>query len=186
MNKPHIPWHPRYTLTPAIARALMDIEAARTVVEHTPLPPATEAELRRRARIRSTHYNYYEGRAEADLTQWLEYFAKTLALVFTAAKDEAQRYAARGVPAEPEELRRLDHRARTALSLFAKTQEVTTSQVAATLGLSERMARLLLNTWVKDGWLVITNPSNRKRAYGLSAVYRQYIYSLSAMHGVEK
>lgn len=48
---------PRYTLTPAIARWLMDIEAARAVVEHTPLPPAVEAELRRRARVRSTHYS---------------------------------------------------------------------------------------------------------------------------------
>ncbi len=42
---------------PAIARALMDIEAARAVVEQTPLPPAAEAELRHRARIRSTHYS---------------------------------------------------------------------------------------------------------------------------------
>ncbi len=374
MNKPRPLWLPRYTLTPAIARALMDIEAARAVVEQTPLPPAAEAELRRRARIRSTHYstriegnrltlaeaeqviegkqahfhgrerdvsevknywnallrieewaakkiplteeliqrlhalikegarakptpyrdgqnviresasgaiiylppeardvpalmaalvewvhraekdglpvpliaglvhyqfvtihpyydgngrtarllstfilhcggyglngffsleehhardlegyyrslavhphhNYYEGRAEADLTPWIEYFVKTLALVFTAAKDEALRYAAHGMPAEPEELRRLDHRARTVLALFAKTEQVTTSQVAATLGLSERMTRLLLNTWVKDGWLVIANPSNRKRAYGLSAIYRQYIDSFSAMYG---
>jgi Fic family protein len=371
------PWHPLYTLTPAIARALMDIEAARAVVGQTPLPPAAEAELRRRARIRSTHYstriegnrltlaeaeqviegkqahfhgrerdvsevknywnallrveewaakkmplteelirrlhalikegarakptpyrdgqnvirdsasgaiiylppeardvpalmaalvewvqkaekegfpvpliaglvhyqfvtihpyydgngrtarllatfilhrggyglngffsleehhasdlegyyrslavhphhNYYEGRAEADLTPWLEYFAKTLAEAFTAAKDEALHYAERGVPVEPEELRRLDHRARTVLALFAKAEQVTTSQVAATLGLSERMTRLLLNTWVKDGWLVIANPSNRKRAYGLSVIYRQYIDSFSAMHEDER
>ncbi|MFZ2410409.1 MAG: Fic family protein [Candidatus Methanoperedens sp.] len=377
MNKTHPLWLPRYTLTPAIARALMDIEAARAVVEQTPLPPAAEAELRHRARIRSTHYstriegnrltlaeaqqviegkpahfhgrerdvsevknywnallrveewaakkiplteeliqrlhaliekgarakptpyrdgqnvirdsasggiiylppeakdvptlmaalvewvhraekdglpvpliaglmhyqfvtihpyydgngrtarllatfilhrggyglngffsleehhardlegyyrslavhphhNYYEGRWDADLTPWLEYFAITLAGVFTAAKDEALRYSARGVPAEPEELRRLDHRARTVLALFTKAEQVTTSQVAATLGLSERMARLLLNTWVKNGWLVIANPSNRKRAYGLSAIYRQYIDSLSAMPEVEK
>jgi len=57
MNKTRPLWRPRYTLTPAIARALMDIEAARAVVERTPLPPAAEAELRRRARIRSTHYS---------------------------------------------------------------------------------------------------------------------------------
>jgi len=57
MNKTHRLWLPRYTLTPAIARALMDIEAARAVVEQTPLPPAAEAELRHRARIRSTHYS---------------------------------------------------------------------------------------------------------------------------------
>ncbi|MDD5473583.1 MAG: Fic family protein [Candidatus Methanoperedens sp.] len=128
------------------------------------------------------HHNYYEGRAEADLTPWLEYFVKTLSGVFTAAKDEALRYAVQGMQAEPEELRRLDHRARTVLALFARAEQVTTSHVAATLGLSERMTRLLLNNWVKDGWLVIANPSNRKRAYGLSAIYRQYIDSLSAMH----
>ena len=46
-------WQPRYTLTPAIARGLMTIEAARAVVETTPLPPMVEAELRRRARVRS-------------------------------------------------------------------------------------------------------------------------------------
>ncbi|MCG2738100.1 MAG: hypothetical protein L6282_17105 [Candidatus Methanoperedenaceae archaeon] len=57
MNKTHLLWLPSYTLTPAIARALMDIEAARAVVEQTPLPPAAEAQLRHRARIRSTHYS---------------------------------------------------------------------------------------------------------------------------------
>ncbi len=376
MNKTSSLWHPRYTLTPAIARALMEIEAACAVVEHTPLPPAAEAELRHRARIRSTHYstriegnrltlaeaeqvvegkkaqfhgrdrdvgdvknywnallrveewaarkmplteelirklhalikegtrakptpyrdgqnairdsasgtiiylppeakdvpalmaalvewvnraekdglpvpliaglahyqfvtihpyydgngrtarllatfilhrggyglngffsleehhardlegyyrslsvhphhNYYEGRAEADLTPWLEYFIRTLADVFTAAKEETLRYSAR-VPVEPEELRRLDHRARTVLALFARAEQITTSQVAAALGLSERMTRMLLNTWVKDGWLVIANPSNRKRAYGLSAIYQQYIDGLSAMHEDKK
>src|SRR5436853_185733 len=30
---PVIPWQPRYTLTPAMARRLMEIEAARAVVE---------------------------------------------------------------------------------------------------------------------------------------------------------
>jgi len=63
------------------------------------------------------HHNYYEGRAEADLTQWLEYFVRSLADVFTLAKEEAIRYAQMGIPAEPEELRRLDHRARTVLGL---------------------------------------------------------------------
>lgn len=372
-----LPWFPRYTLTPAIARALMEIEAARAVVEHTPLPPAAEAELRRRARIRSTyfstriegnrltlaeaqqviegkpkqfhgrerdvsevknywnallrveewaakkkslteeliqklhaliekgarakptpyrdgqnvirdsasgaivylppeakdvhalmaalvdwansaekeglpapliaglvhhqfvtihpyydgngrtarllatlilhrggyglsgffsleehhardlesyygslavhpHHNYYEGRAEADLTPWLEYFIKILADVFTSAKEEAIRYVQMGIPAEPEELRRLDHRARTVLGLFAKAEIIIAADVATALGLSVRMARLLLKGWVRDGWLIVENPSNRKRSYKLSAKYRQYIRSLSAMHKTGK
>ena len=50
-------WQPRYILTPAIARGLMTIEAARAVVDRTPLSPLAEADLRRRARLRSTHYS---------------------------------------------------------------------------------------------------------------------------------
>ena len=50
-------WRPNYTITPSIARRLMEIEAARAVVEHTPLPPTAEAELRHRARVRSTHFS---------------------------------------------------------------------------------------------------------------------------------
>jgi Fic family protein len=52
-----VPWQPRYTLTSQIARSLMEIEAARAVVEHTTIPSAVQSELRRQARIRSTHYS---------------------------------------------------------------------------------------------------------------------------------
>jgi Fic family protein len=51
------PWQPKYTITPQQAHWLMEIESARTIVEHTPFPPAVEAELRQRARIRATHYS---------------------------------------------------------------------------------------------------------------------------------
>ncbi|MCP1393335.1 MAG: hypothetical protein QM433_05930, partial [Euryarchaeota archaeon] len=37
------PWLPRYVITPATARTLMEIEAARAVVDETPLPLAAEA-----------------------------------------------------------------------------------------------------------------------------------------------
>ncbi|KUK97341.1 MAG: Filament induced by cAMP protein, partial [Methanothrix harundinacea] len=36
INEP--PWLPRYVITPATARTLMEIEAARAVVDETPLP----------------------------------------------------------------------------------------------------------------------------------------------------
>ena len=375
MTSPRPAWQPRYTLTPVIARHLMEIEAARAVVEHTPLPPAVEAELRHRARVRSTHYstriegnrltlveaeqviegkaaeirgrerdvaevrnywnallrveewaakkapltedlirrlhalvvkgkrarptpyrdgqnvirdsasgaviylppeakdvpalmaalvgwvhraekeglpasliaalvhyqfvtihpyydgngrtarllatfilhrggyglhgffsleehhardlaayynslaapdphhNYYEGRADADLTSWMEYFMRTLAQVFGAAREEALRLVKEGVPAEPEALRRLDPRARMVLALFAKAERIATAEAAEALGLSARMTRSLLQQWVADGWLVVANPSNRARAYALSATYRRYIGGLSAMPG---
>jgi len=127
------------------------------------------------------HHNYYFGRSEADLTPWLEYFISTLAVVFEAVRLTAQKCAFEGRQAEPEELRRLDHRARVVLGLFAAKETVTAPQVAAELGLSERMARNLLTDWVRDGWLEVADPSRRARSYSLSAKYRQYIGSLSAI-----
>ena len=121
------------------------------------------------------HHNYYEGRAESDLTGWIEYFTALLAEVFTAAKDEALKYAKEGIPLEPQLLRRLDRRARVILGLFAGKDVVTTQEVVAALGLSERMARNLLSGWVKDRWLAVANASKRARAYKLTAIYRQFI-----------
>lgn len=120
------------------------------------------------------HHNYYMGRADADLTGWLEYFVNTLAAVFSAAKDEAARCAENGIPAEPEELRKLDHRARMVIALFARREIITSSDVAQTLGLSDRMARVLIKEWVDAGWLVVADPSKRARKYSLAVEYRQY------------
>jgi hypothetical protein len=58
--------------------------------------------------------------------------------------------------------------------------------VAEALGLSDRMARVLINGWVEDGWLMVADPSKRGRSYELSAIYRQYIGGLSAMPTGEK
>ncbi|MCX5684153.1 MAG: Fic family protein [Planctomycetota bacterium] len=127
------------------------------------------------------HHNYYEGRAKADLTPWLEYFIQTLAGVFEMVRQEAARYAKKGVPAEPEELRRLERRARVVLGLFAKAERITAVEVAKALGLSDRMARNLLKEWVTDGWLLMSDPSRRGRRYSLSAIYRQYVGTLSAI-----
>lgn len=83
------------------------------------------------------------------MTGWLEYFLSTLSKVFTQAKEEALRHASGEHPTlEPEALRRLDARARTVLGLFTRTEEITSSDVARILGLSDRAARDLLRSWV--------------------------------------
>jgi Fic family protein len=134
-----------------------------------------------RALTAHPHHNYYLGRSEADLTPWLEYFISTLAEVFEAVRQRAQKSAENAKPAEPEDLRRLNRRARVILGLFSRVETITAPEVAAELGLSERMARNLLGTWVKDGWLQVSNPSRRARSYSLSAKYRKYFGILSAM-----
>lgn len=52
-------WTPRDSITSSIARGLMQIEAARALVDHTPLSPSAEAELRSRARVRAAHYSTF-------------------------------------------------------------------------------------------------------------------------------
>ncbi|MHB9023806.1 MAG: Fic family protein [Armatimonadota bacterium] len=128
-----------------------------------------------RALAAHPHHNYYFGRADADLTPWLEYFTGLLSRVFVLAQEEALACARDGMPSEPEGLRRLDPRARTVLALFAKHDAITASMVAAALGLSPRMARNLLTAWVEDGWLAIAGKAKKNRSYVLTAQYRQYI-----------
>jgi predicted ArsR family transcriptional regulator len=91
------------------------------------------------------------------------------------------KYIASAPKTEPEALRRLDGRARVVLGLFARNDRITAPDVASELGLSESTARKLLKGWTADGWLEVADPSQRGRAYSLSALYRQYIGSSSAM-----
>ena len=127
------------------------------------------------------HHNYYEGRAHADLTAWIEYFTETLACTFESIRNETAKIALESIPDEPELLRKLDRRGHIVLARFAEKEHITTPQVAAELGLSDRMARLLLKDWVGQGWLMMADSSRRKRAYILSAIYRQLIGNLSAI-----
>jgi Fic family protein len=128
------------------------------------------------------HHNYYEGRDTADLTSWVEYFLTVLAAAFTSAKEEVLSAAREGSGGEPEALRRLDARARAALALFTRQDRITAPEVARLLGLSDRTARLLLQKWTADGWLVVVDPSRRGRVYELSAGYRQLVGKLSASY----
>jgi Fic family protein len=121
------------------------------------------------------HHNYYFGRAEADLTAWISYFINLLAKVFLLVKDEALKNAGKGISIEPKELRRLDHRSRIVLGLFGKKDRINAQDIALALGLSSRMVRVLAQKWVKDNFLIVADESNRSRAYGLSAIYRQFI-----------
>jgi Fic family protein len=121
------------------------------------------------------HHNYYEGRADVELTSWVSYFVGLLAKVFTQAKDEAVSLSKKGVKQEPAELRKLDRRARQVFAIFSKQDRITTQDAAHALGLTTRMARILLQKWVSDGWLVVVDKSNRSRAYGLSEIYRKFV-----------
>ena len=129
------------------------------------------------------HHNYYFGRAEADLTEWLEYFVDTASIVFEAARQEALTHAKARPAAEPEALRRLDRRARLVLALFLHQEHITSGEVAQTLGLSARMARNLLARWVAEGWLTIADPSRKARRYALAEALRGHLERMGKAGG---
>jgi Fic family protein len=121
------------------------------------------------------HHNYYMGRADADLTGWLEYFVRTVSEVFEAAKQEALKHAEATPAPEPDQFRRLDRRARLVLALFLHQERISSADVARTLGLSARMARVLLAGWVAAGWLIVADPSRKGREYALVDNLRQHL-----------
>jgi Fic family protein len=68
-------------------------------------------------------------------------------------------------------LRRLDPTQRKALELFRGSTVITSRDVEALFGVSQRTARNLLTAWVDDGFVVVVDPAKRTRKYGLSSEF---------------
>lgn len=111
-------------------------------------------------------HNYYLGRADSDISGWVDYFIAGMAVSFEAVRETMQQSAPSGDRSDW--IRSLDVRQRTVLPLFEEWTEITTSQMAELLKLSPRGARAQAQKWVKSGFLVIANPSKRTRTYGLA------------------
>jgi Fic family protein len=111
-------------------------------------------------------HNYYLGRAEADITGWVEYFCEGVAESFENVRKRAQD-AAGAVDVSPW-LRRLDPRQRKVLELFRESQTITSRDVASLFGISQRMARHLLHDWAETGFLVVVDPAKKSRKYALT------------------
>ncbi len=67
-NSP-VTWTPKYNLTPAIARDLVQIEAVRDMVGYAPFSPAAWAKLQARARMRAAHYSTFIDRNRLTLQE---------------------------------------------------------------------------------------------------------------------
>jgi Fic family protein len=111
-------------------------------------------------------HNYYMGRAESDISGWIEYFIAGMATSFEAVRQKMKQSSSAGDRSDW--MRLLDARQRRALPLFDEWAEITTSQLAELLKLSPRGARALAQKWVQDSFLVIADSSKRGRTYRLA------------------
>jgi len=122
------------------------------------------------------HHNYYFGRNKADITSWLDYFLKGMAVVFEKVAKEVERQSKGTIEhATAALLRPLDYRARRVLGLFAQSDQIKSSDVANLLGISTRQSRELLHQWANQGWLEIADPSRRGRKYRLAEAYQSLV-----------
>jgi hypothetical protein len=69
----------------------------------------------------------------------------------------------------------LDPRQRKALQLFRDSHTITSSDVAALFGISQRAARNLLTAWVGVRFLVVADPAKKSRKYGLAMDFREIL-----------
>lgn len=122
-------------------------------------------------------HNYYEGRADADITQWVEFFCDGMAESFDHVKKRAQEAARAGAPDHSPLLRKLEARQRKTLELFRTRDTLTSRDIEGLFGLSQRTARSILSKWVEDGFLVIADPAKKSRKYALSNTFRGMVYS---------
>lgn len=120
-------------------------------------------------------HNYYFGRAEADITKWIEYFIQGMAISFeNVLKRMAQSHES-GLPDNSPLLRELDPQMRKALSLFQVSKTLTAKEIAALFGYKPRTSAKLCQTWVLKGFLEIETPSNKGRTYRLATKYTPLI-----------
>jgi len=115
--------------------------------------------------------NYYGGRAESDITKWVDYFCDGVAESFESVKKRAQQAADLGAGDDSRLLRRLDPRQRKALELFRRSDAITSRDVAQLFTISPRTARHLLGDWVRRGFVVVIELAKKSRRYALASEF---------------
>lgn len=120
-------------------------------------------------------HNYYLGRAEADITKWIEYFVEGMAHSCEAVLRNMEQVQHRALPDQSSLLRLLDSRQRKILELFCSQAIITARQVGERFGFQPRTSALLCKKWVESGFLEVVDASNRARSYRLSAQFQSLI-----------
>lgn len=114
-------------------------------------------------------HNYYMGRAEADITSWLEYFCSGMAQSFEKVRSHAQQASQGAGKDYTKELRELDAKQRKALDLFRVQRFVTSNDIATFFGFKPRTARQLCLDWKQEGFIEEVDSSRKSRKYQLAS-----------------
>ncbi len=116
-------------------------------------------------------HNYYMGRAEADITLWVDYFCAGAAEAFESVRKQAEEEASAGKNDASPLFRQLDARQRKALTLFEQSDWIVSADVAQLFGIQIRAACNLCSKWCEAGFIEPLSTARKTRRYGLAADY---------------
>tara|TARA_B100001248_G_scaffold262700_1_gene261110 strand:+ start:5997 stop:7091 length:1095 start_codon:yes stop_codon:yes gene_type:complete len=117
-------------------------------------------------------HNYYLGRAESDITDWVEYFTEGMAYAFEKVVSQMEVSHTKGEPDHSKLMRTLDPKQRKALELFREYKEVTSKQIGELFGFKPRTNAALCKKWTEAGFLEITDSSFKARKYRLAKRFK--------------
>lgn len=120
-------------------------------------------------------HNYYMGRAEADITKWVEYFVEGMTVSFESVLRRMDEAKSIGSHDHSALIRKLDPRQRKVLELFQEFETITSRQIGELFGFKPRTSAAICANWVESGFLTIADSSNRGRKYKLSTQYQSLI-----------
>jgi Fic family protein len=118
-------------------------------------------------------HNYYDGRAEGDLTPFVSYFCAGMADAFSKVRNAAARIDKEAAHDQSAVLRELDPRQRRLLELFRKQGSATSTEMAAHLKMSPRTLVQLCRDWIASGFIEYQNAARKNRSYRLAERFQQ-------------
>jgi len=120
-------------------------------------------------------HNYYEGREEADITGWLEYFVSSMLDSFRAVETRAKTELKMGSSDKAKDLSSLDPKKRRLLSHFRKKAFINSKEVSRIFKLKPRTARSLCTKLCNDAFLEVHEESKKTRNYTLSSLFKDLL-----------
>jgi Fic family protein len=122
-------------------------------------------------------HNYYLGRAESDITDWVEYFTEGMAFAFEKVVAQMVTSGKTSEKDHSELMRTLDPKQRKSLELFKEYDVVTSKQIGDLFGFKPRTNAALCKKWVEEGFLQIVDQSLKSRKYSLAKKYKELLDS---------
>ncbi|MDC0857497.1 Fic family protein [Rickettsiales bacterium] len=125
-----------------------------------------------------SHHNYYMGRAESDITSFIEYFCSGMAKAFESVRNNivSSLQSKDNAAADRSDLLyHLDERQKRALDLFLKQKIITTKDISLLFGLGIAASNNICRKWLEAGFVEASSEAKKNRGYFLAKKWHKLI-----------